>query len=200
VIWNPRPRRLLLPQIWRNLENGCREWDHPFRTAVLGTAGPETCHLRTVVLREAERRSRRLVCHTDARSGKVAQIRACPEVEWLFYDPVAKVQVLARATAVVHQNSEKAREAWRETPLPSRINYCMRIRPGKPMARPESAWPRSIRERRLTVAESEAGYSNFALIVTELTRIEFLKLDLEGHHRATFTWTGKRFAGTWVAP
>ncbi len=60
----------LLKQCWRMLAAGTRNAGHPFHTGLLGTSGRNGCVLRTVVSRATVPESRKLICHTAARSSK----------------------------------------------------------------------------------------------------------------------------------
>ena len=200
MIWNTEPLDSLLPQIWNALETGCRDLHHPFRTPALGTVSATGAELRTVVLRAVEPTPRLLVCHSDFRAGKIRDLQRHPQVQWLFYHPQDKIQICARAIATVHRHDAVAEAAWRKTPLPSRVNYGTRFAPGTKIKNPDDAWPASLRNRELTLEESEAGWPNFAVIVTRVEQFEFLQLDPDGHRRVAFTRNGKRFVSTRLVP
>lgn len=200
VTWNTEQLDGLLPQIWHALETGCRDLQDPFRTPALGTVSATGAALRTVVLRQVEPAQRLLICHSDFRAGKVHDLQRHRQVEWLFYHPQDKIQIRARAIATVHRHDAVATAAWRKTPLPSRVNYCTRFAPGTKIKNPDVAWPAALRNRELTLEESEAGWPNFAVIVTAVERFEFLQLDPGGHRRAAFTLKGNRFVSSWLVP
>ncbi len=200
MAWDTTQLDALLPQLWRTLQLACVELHHPFRTPVLGTAGDQGCALRTVILRDVQPEQRRLVCHTDFRSPKVRDIQRQSRVEWLFYHPLEKVQLRVSGPALVHQGDDLSRQAWQRTPLPSRANYCAPFAPGTPVAEPTAAAPARASSGGLTVEQGEAGWPNFAVIVTTVERLEFLQLNSEGHRRAAFLWSGQRCEPTWLAP
>ena len=198
--WDTAHLGLLLPQIWRALEAACTDLSHPFRFGTFGTAHVGSCALRTLVLREARPSDRQLLCHSDFRAPKIRDIQQQPRVEWLLYHPADKVQLRATGLAIMHHTDAVAREAWRATPLPSRINYCTAALPGSPIDAPEHAWCAPVRPGELTQEQSETGWPNFAVIVTTIDRLEFLQLDSTGNRRAEFAWNGGRFHAAWLVP
>lgn len=190
----------LLDEIWGSLQYGAIEEHATFHTPVLGTCDEDGCHLRTVVLRRVQPEARAIICHTDIRSGKVAEIQRNPAVSWLFYSPNQKIQVRAEGSATVHHLDEIAQEAWRDSPLSSRLNYVANLAPGTRTDRPESGWPEYRLYRMPTEEESMAGWPNFSVVVSTITRLDWLNLDDSGHRRARFEWTGNNFNGTWIIP
>jgi hypothetical protein len=190
----------VLAGIWDSLAGAVRDLQHPFRTPVVATQSAEEYPLRTVVLRGADAVRRELSFHADIRSPKVRHIRRQPLVWWLFLDPGGRVQLRAEAEAVVHHQDELARSAWSNTPLSSRLNYCTPLDPGHTLQEPQEAWPEWSRGRDLTRQESEAGWQNFAIVLTTLRRLDWLRLDLAGHQRAGFAWKDGDWQGRWLVP
>jgi 3-hydroxyisobutyrate dehydrogenase len=190
----------LIGEIWTELEQGALDAKSAFHTPVLGTLGANSCRLRTVVLRRVEPGQRQLICHTDLRSDKVAEIRQNPAVSWLFYSPAAKIQIRAEGRATVHYQDEIARAGWERSQLMSRRCYLIEVGPGTKTDQPESGLPADMLDRSPTAEESEAGWPNFALIASTIERLDWLYLDSKGHRRAQFEWTGENFVGSWVIP
>jgi len=200
VNWAVNNRRQLLRQVWEALEAGTRRLDHPFRTAALATAGDTHPHIRTVILREVLPDRRLLVCHTDLRSPKAAQIRRLSGVQWHFYHPAERVQILASARARLRHLDEAALAAWRQTPLPSRMSYLTRHAPGTVLRRPADAWPPSLHGREPDRDLTEPGHQHFALLECTVHTLEFLRLDREAHRRVRFVWSGKGWKSEWLTP
>lgn len=198
--WNNVSLDELPALIWRELERGCAELEHPFRTPVFGTADEWAASLRTVVLRGVDPARRLLICHTDLRSQKVRHLRRNPQAQWLFYDPRQKIQLRASGLCTVHRSDDLARKAWEDTPLASRAHYCAMFPPGEMISSPEAAFAPGWKESSPTVEQAEAGWPNFAVIVTTVDSFDWLQLRYEGHRRAGFTWTGERLAANWIAP
>ena len=190
----------LLAQIWQALARGGAEEGNPLRTPALGTANEHEMSLRTVVLRHVNLASHELVCYADYRSRKIWEIRKNPQVRWLFHHPGEKIQIRAGGVAMVHQNNTVARAAWQNTPLANRTNYCTALAPGTRLADPDASLPARWKHVPPTREETEAGWPNFAVIVTTIDHLEWLHLRPDGHRRAGFTWMQNRFSGHWLVP
>ena len=155
---------------------------------------------RVVVLRAADRDARRLRFHTDARSAKAEELRAQQRVELLFYDPAANLQLRARGDARVERHGPDADAAWAATRLFGRRCYMAPERPGADADRPASGLPEHLEGREPTLAESEAGRANFAVVLVTLERLEWLHLAHTGHRRGVLTWDGAGWGGRWLLP
>ena len=190
----------LLALTWQALAAGASELQHPFRTPACATASELEPALRLVVLRGVDVTARQLACHTDLRSAKCRELRRNERAQWLFHDPAARVQVRAGGATQIHTGDALARDAWQRTPLASRTNYCTRWAPGARLAGPDDALPAAWRVHGPTVEEAEAGWANFAVLVTTVEHFEWLQLRAEGHRRAGFTWTGEQYVGHWLVP
>ena len=190
----------VLKDCWLMLAAGARRASHPFHNAVLGTSGADGCEVRTVVLRAARQETRQLICHSDARAPKRAQLLKDPRVSWLFYDDSRKVQLRASGVATVHHHDAIALQRWRSTPARARRCYSVRLAPGTAIARAESGLPEHLLNKTPTLDESEAWVENFSVIVTKVRRLEWLHLRAQGHQRARFEWASGKVTGTWLVP
>ena len=191
----------LCAHLWRTLESGAKNAKSPLHTPVFSTVTTTGAPgARVVVLRECVPQLRRLRCHTDARSLKAAELAKNPAVAWLFYDAAQKIQIRATGTARLHQGDEEARHGWQQSRLDSRRCYLVSEASGTPLEALASGLPAYLTERRPTAAESEAGWPNFAVVISEITRLDWLYLSAYGHRRAQFTWDGANWRGSWVIP
>jgi len=190
----------VLAQSWAMLARGVQKPNDPFRTPVLGTTGPNGCNLRTVVLRRIIEAERILICHTDFRSSKIDDLRQQARVNWLFYHPQEKIQLRFDGQATLHTTDDLADEQWAASQLMSRRIYCTLDAPGIPLASPASGLPESLITRPPTLAESEAGRKNFAVIVCKVDFVDWLFLNSQGNWRAQFRWIDDRMTATWVVP
>lgn len=190
----------VVAEAWAMLERGAARVKDPFHTPVLGTVRAGECHLRTVVLRGVNQPERRLICHTDVRSTKVAEILQQSQVSWLFYHPTEKVQLRLRGPATLHQADELADQRWAAAPPMSRRCYMAALGPGTLAAEPVSGLPPVFEGRTPTLAESEAGRANFAVITCRIDFMDWLYLRAPGHRRAQFTWQAEGLVASWVAP
>ncbi len=198
----PADLKAILANIWETFEVGVREAKHPFHTPVVATTAPSDCDARVVVLRRASFDRRELVFHTDARAPKVRLLRACHTTAWVFYDPAGKIQVRAKGNTVVHHGDAVAQAAWACTKLMSRRCYLAELAPSTPVDVPSSGLPPALVERSPTASESEPGFANFAVCVTQVNRLDWLQLAARGHRRAAFVWDDSLagWRGYWLTP
>ena len=179
-------------EIWETLHTATLEGGMPWRTPIFATTGADGTGVdaRVMVLRKADRARRELMCHTDSRSAKVAELRKSPGVIWVFQDPVQRVQLRARARAQVHVDDAVADAAWEEVPEFNRRNYCGPLAPGTPMAAP-------------SVAQGIANMDtpHFAVILTTVAVFDWLWLAVDGHRRAQFRYHAEGVVtAEWLAP
>jgi hypothetical protein len=187
-------------RLWSDLERAAGERENPWRTPVLGTTNLFECALRVVVLRRADPAKRELIAYSDARAQKVHQLKLCQQAHWLFYDAARGVQLRVSAGTMVHQNDRIASEHWQALPLASRRNYCANLPPGTDIHAPGDAIAPELKSPKVTAKQLEAGYENFAVLVSTADQIEFLQLADEGNVRAVFNWTAVAWTGLWLVP
>lgn len=190
----------VLDSIWVMLEQGASQPDDPFHYPVLGTAGYEGCSMRTVILRQVNVSERILVCHCDARSAKVQEIKKCSQVNWLFYHSKMKIQLRVSGEATLHANDAYADRQWADTGLTSRLNYCASQPPGTPIGTPSSGLPDFLLNKIPTLLESQTGRKNFMSIAVRINCIDWLMLKITGNRRARFEWDKDRLHLTWLVP
>lgn len=190
----------VLPSSWRLLHQGVGNFRHPFYRPVLTTMDGNKPEVRTVILREFSEKDRTLICHCDARTPKVSQIRDNPHVSWLFYHPEKWIQLRFSGTASVHTDDETAGSQWEKVRQTSRINYCAEIPPGSPVGKPTSGLPDFLRDTASKLLDHPKARKNFAVIVCRFDEMDWLWLKLTGHCRARFHWEDNRIDASWVIP
>jgi hypothetical protein len=190
----------VLDNIWQMLAHGSRHSEDPFHWPVLGTAAQDGCSLRTVILRQASRPNRTLVCHTDKRSAKVAEIREKSRTSWLFYHPARKIQVRVTGSTTLHAQDSLADQQWADSRITSRLNYCSAQPPGTPMDRPVSGLPDFLLNKIPTLMETEMGRKHFMAVQVHIDLIDWLILKVTGNRRARFEWIDGKHSATWVVP
>jgi 3-hydroxyisobutyrate dehydrogenase len=190
----------LLAGIWRALEEAALVLDHPFRSAGFATGLEMEFGARIVILRRVEAVRRTLICYSDVRASKVRHLRRNPEIQWLFHDPAARMQLRASGSALVHHNNEIARGAWKTLPAANRINYASVLAPGNRLGNADEAIPAEWRGHEPSQAELERAFENFAVITTSVDNFDWLLLGQDGNRRAGFSWAGDRFTGHWLVP
>lgn len=180
-----------LQEAFRRLARGVADRRSPFHTPTLATIGADGApELRTLVLRGFEATTRTLRLHTDARSGKVADLAREPRCALHLYDPVAKLQLRIAGRAAVHGGDAVAEAAWEASRDFSRMCYAIEPAPGSPIADPPPA-PR----------DAEAGRHVFRVILLRFDRVEWLELAAAGHRRARFVWPGGDVPdASWLVP
>jgi pyridoxamine 5'-phosphate oxidase len=116
-IWEkPISHGEILKTIWKNLDLGTLDRHHPFHTPVFGTiADGGQPSLRIVVLRRFWRRPARLAFHAHAGSPEIEQLRANPNVYWLFFHPEDRFQVRIKDRATFYTDGELPEEQWLST-------------------------------------------------------------------------------------
>ena len=203
-IFRKKPSNLTLDDVlessWRFLHEGVRDFRSPFHKASLTTVDGMKPHVRMVILREFSEEDRTLVCHCDARSPKVSQIRNNPNVSWLFYHPGKWMQVRLSGAASVHTDDDRAESQWEKVSLPHRINYCAETLPGTPTEKPASGLPELLRDKARQLRDVPEARKNFAVIVCRFDEMDWLLLKLTGHIRAKFCWKDGAMEASWVIP
>lgn len=172
-----------LDEAWQRLSRGVADRRAGARHPVLATAGAQGPEARMVVLRGADRAAARLTIHTDAASGKVAELRADPRATLLVWEPRAQLQIRMRATALLRPGSA---DEWARVPEGARRVYGGTPAPGTPIPAPDAHAP-------------AAEPTRFLVVDCTLTEIDLLHLGRSRHRRARFT-RADAWAGHWVAP
>ena len=200
-IWNkPVSHGEILKNIWKNLDLGTLQRRHPFHQPVFATICDREPSLRTVVLRRFWRRPPMLAFHSHKGSPKVSQIKANPNVYWLFYHPEEKLQVRIKGLATVHLGDELAEEQWQSTELFSRRCY-VGDAPTRESKRPTSGLPEDLINREPTREESEVGRANFVVVTSTVREIDCLEMNVRGHRRSLFVWRESGELETkWLTP
>lgn len=188
-------------QAWTLLADGSRNPKDAFYTGTLGTLAHPGPNLRTVVLRGADPQQRITVCYSDVRAGKVAELLENPAVSWLFWDDGRKVQLRLNGQATVHTGDALADGHWQGTSPSNRRSYLAGPAPGTAQPFPTSGLPEGLDAREPSEEESAAGRPHFAVIVTQVERLEWLWLARGGHRRAAFRYAGtERVEAAWIVP
>lgn len=192
--WTITDLTALRQESWRRLALAPAVPADPFRLPGLATVQAGWPAARVVVLRRVGEATRELEFHTDIRSPKIGELRACPRVAWLFHDPVARVQIRATARAEIHFQDEVAGAAWGAVPSANAVTYASPRAPGEEQEDPES--PLEI----AAGIDSSAGQSNFALVRTTVEQLDWLWLRDTGHVRAAFAWADGHWNARWLTP
>lgn len=194
--FNPANVSTILDETWQHLTSAVETETHPWRLGNLATVAAGRPRVRTVVLRDVQREERELICYTDRRSDKVAELQASPWIEWVTYDSVTRVQIRLRGIATVHIDDDRAAQHWENSSLEHRRSYITVSAPG---TKAESALPNLpdfLFDRLPNDEEAHLGFENFAVIVCQIEHLDWLQLRRNGHLAAQFLWTDK-WEGHW---
>ena len=191
-----------LERSWRLLEEAIGDPTSPVRTPVLISISTDgLAQGRTVVLRGFNRQQRQLTIYTDARSAKVAQLRAQPACTLVIYQPNPMMQLRLSTNAIVNHNNEITHEAWAVMPGPNRCNYLTDPDPGSISGQPTDGRPVINAESVPTNNENKIAYSHFSVIVFTINELEWLYLPRRGHRRAQFIWDeANSLQSDWLIP
>lgn len=200
-IWEkPISHGEILKNIWKNLDLGTLQRRHPFHLPVFGTICDREPSLRIVVLRRFWRKPPMLAFHSHIGSPKINQIKANPNVYWLFYNLEEKFQVRIKGRAKIHTDDELADEQWLATELFSRRCYIGEP-PSQPSKKPTSGLPDDLTEREPTLEESKIGRANFIVVTSTIEEIDCLEMNVRGHRRSLFVWNESGELETkWLTP
>lgn len=201
-IWEkPVSHGEILKKIWKNLDLGTLEREHPFHTPVFSTvANGCVPNLRVVVLRRFWRKPPLLAFHTHTGSPKIKELQNNPNVYWLFYHTSEKLQVRIKGKATIHTDDDLAAEQWQATEFFSRRCY-VGDAPTQTSKKPTSGLPEDLLDRAPTREESETGRANFAVVTSTIEQIDCLEMNVRGHRRSLFVWNERGELETkWLTP
>ncbi len=185
---------------WHLLIKAALKRKGSYQTPTVATIGQDGhARQRVVVLREVDKPNRRLTLFTDARSDKVAELRAKPALSWLFWDPRKKVQVRMESKAVMEQGTGRCRAYWDKLPVQGRKSYAALQAPGTPQSSDAEPLPPSWHSD-MPLEDTAYAFDNFMVITGAVSFIDCLHLHADGHQRATFTWEEEEWKGQWVTP
>jgi len=191
---------------WQRLTAAPAEKENGFNTFVLATITTDSLapdglpDARTVVLRQADERSKTLWFHTDVRAQKVTQLQDQPAALLLFWDQKKRVQLRCWVSTTIHTDDAVADEQWTKIGEGSRKMYLSEHEPGSLQPNAYPGFPVQLGANLPTRAESEAGRPNFAVVACKVLTMEYLHLNRAGQTRARFDYRGEDISRNWLAP
>jgi pyridoxamine 5'-phosphate oxidase len=169
--------------IWQELQQAAAQPGHEWRTMALATIEDDAAQARSVVLREVNAAAHELVFFTDARSPKVAQMRARAHGMLLCWSSRLSWQLRLKVALEVETAGLKVSSRWARLKLtPAAQDYLSPLPPGSPVA------ARYEPER--------ASRSHFAVVSARVLSTDWLELHADGHRRARFSVDGAH----WLQP
>lgn len=172
----------------------------PFRTMNIGYINDNVPMSRVVVLRHCETDLSFLQFHTDYRSPKIKALTKNHFISALFYDHTTKLQLSINGKAQIHYKDTVAEKAWEKTQILSRRCYLSLNPPSTLIPEADAGFDSKFMNNTQTLAETEAGYDNFAVVRIYINQIDWLYLHAHGNRRIIFTPSNKGFDGQWYAP
>lgn len=194
---------LSFAKAWDLIEPGASKRTTPAHTPVVGSIDATgVAQLRVMVLREADRNLRRLRFHTDSRSAKVDDFAKDERVSILMYDAAEKLQLRLFGTARLETDGPEVDAAWAESTPFARRCYLAESAPGLSVDVPTSGLPSWIEGKKPTENQLSGARANFAVMLCEVTELEWLYLANSGHRRARWKWDDamQRWSGRWLIP
>lgn len=181
----------IFDDLWTRLESAQNDAKHPFHAPVVASTNEiEGVTLRTVILRKCDRHATTLIFHTDRRSPKFAHLLQDPTIAWLFYDPLARLQIRVHSHATLHTQDAIAHEQWSILPQRSRDMYRTPLASGLVM-------PNMLTHNPPPLGD---GRDQFAVVVGHVESMDWLYLHADAHRRIRFWIESSSFRHEWLAP
>lgn len=155
---------------------------------------------RIMVLRDFDLDNVVLRFHTDYRSPKVAEISAHSAISILTYHPEKRIQLKLYGQAKIHNEGDQVTEAWIQTDMMGRRVYLCEPGSGSKSPISSSGLATDLQQRRPTIEESEKGRKNFAIMLVEIHRIDWMYLNSKGNRAASFQKADNGWSGHWLIP
>ncbi|UFS56653.1 pyridoxamine 5'-phosphate oxidase family protein [Comamonadaceae bacterium M7527] len=187
---NPPARPNDLPsRLWQELTRAPHDRHHEWRTPTVSTEGLNNSgpQARTVVLRHADAQQWLLHVFTDARSPKCAELAAQPLAQLTFWSKRLHWQLRATARATVLTEGPVVHAAWqRLAQSPAAADYTSALAPGSAQS-----------TAHVALAEGDTPAHYLAVVVFQVTGLDWLALSKKGHQRARLSPGG---ALEWLVP
>ncbi len=190
-------------EAWALILEGATSRRSPCHTPVVATIGEAGLpQQRVMVLRAADQETRLLRFHTDARAHKVNEINASNALSILLYDAQAKVQLRLSGTGRIQTEGEDIDAIWQDADRFARRCYLAQVAPGSLSSGPASGLPDWVQGIKPEEADLAPARANFAILLAEIKRIEWLYLAATGHRRARWEWDdiAQVWNGCWLIP
>lgn len=187
--------------VWRELARAPRDKHHEWRNLVLATTDGEVGDARTVVLREVDAQSKRLMVFTDQRSAKVQQMLDHPQGTLVMWSARLGWQLRCRVTLTVEFSGLAVSSRWARVMLsPAAQDYLSPLPPGAALTQKASpsndgtstdAVPPDDAHARLQTVDHPRAH--FAVVHAQVQSLDWLELRANGHRRALLTGTDSRW-------
>lgn len=178
----------LLVHSWELLKAATTDRKSPMRLGIVGTQNATDVNLRTVVLRQVK--GEKLLFYTDFRSPKVKELQANNTISWLFYDSTQQVQLRLYGRVNLLHNSPECLGIWKKMPDYAKKDYITSQAPSS-----------NLEATAVSSYLSNLDASNFCVVVSNIYKIDYLKLQRAGHIRVKFEKNSSdQWEGIWLVP
>jgi pyridoxamine 5'-phosphate oxidase len=165
---------------WKDLLEAVKDASHDYHLMTLSTSSNNKPDLRTVVLRDVNKKEHSLSFHTDARSPKYDQIQINPSVSALFYSVTKRTQLRVSGQASLCLDDKLLKSKWLGMNKNSKECYLGKIAPSQKIPNGQI-----INE---VISENKdknplLGLENFTRINIKISSMEILRLHHLGHKR-----------------
>lgn len=174
---------------------------HELHQLYLATQGTNFPEVRTVIFRNQDLLSGKIIFHTDKRSNKIKEILSNPKASLMGYNHQNKYQIRFRGTVQLHINNEISKSSWQKVGVSSRRCYLTQNAPGSLFENPTSGLSEDLESKAPNFEQSEIGFDNFVVCHFMIQEIEWLYLNAHGHRRALFQFRPDlSMKSTWLQP
>ena len=171
----PQPQAPMIPpervadEAWQRLARAADDPTDPLRIFTLCTVTPEGSPAgRIMLIRGADRASRRIWCHSRRDSAKIADLRANPFFAAIAYDAADSVQLRLFGSARIHELDDTAASHFEQS-LRAKQSAQM-----PPAAVPDPVWPGSAED--LVHLGKRASRKHFAVIEMLVESIDWTQV------------------------
>ncbi len=163
-----------------------------FRNVQLATVSPEgRPGLRTVVVRGFERAPACVELHSDARAGKIREIKHARHVALLAWSSADRLQLRLDGHATLHRADTLARTRWDGMSENARKAYGLTADPGRPIASPGDQ----------SHLSPDAQFDQFCVIAISLVGVDILRLEEDGGQTRAFgSFDATDIQSAWIGP
>jgi len=175
--------------IWKNLIEGVNDRNSDFHTFALATTNNDKVSVRTIVLRNCNKKDLYISFHTNNTSKKIKEIKKNPNVECLFYSKNEKIQIRISGIAKIFNDDHICHKIWKNLKQDARNCYLIDKKSGSLINSPADVHQEHNNE----------ASKNFSLININIKKIEWLYLSSSGHRRVSFN-EHNLFKGNWIVP
>jgi|TARA_B100001093_G_scaffold487788_1_gene524361 hypothetical protein len=182
------------------MQDAISESSHAYRTFSLASVDDKSPKVRTVVLRDFNKKNNYFEFHSDIRSPKLTELKNNNNFSALFYSSQNKVQIRFSGKAEVFYNCSETVKRWEQVTPSSKRCYMGPFSPSESLSKYHPNIPESVKFKNPSDKESSAGYKNFVIVRCHFNQVDYLKLKYSGHFRCNFVLSKAKINAEWIAP